>query len=168
MEDLEKIIDALKLNDDVDAVFITGSFGAKNAKPYSDIDLVVLLNENKMNLYSLYRWVDGIFADIFFFDMADMERISSLGKNDGNAMDGIFMSWLKKADIRFDKSGVLADLKNKTAADGATLVSKKDKQSFWQKINYNFCNLLKFVRKFHNQALFHIPEYSFPELLPDN
>ena len=29
-----------------------------------------------MNLYSLYRWVDGIFADIFFFDMADMERIS--------------------------------------------------------------------------------------------
>ena len=29
MEDLEKIIDALKLNDDVDAVFITGSFGEK-------------------------------------------------------------------------------------------------------------------------------------------
>ena len=53
MEDLEKIIDALNLNDDVDAVFITGSFGAKNAKPYSGIDLVVLLKENKMNLYSL-------------------------------------------------------------------------------------------------------------------
>lgn len=138
MTELDKIIEKLKSNDDVDAVFLTGSHGTQEAKAYSDIDLVIILKENKNNLYSLYRWIDGIFADIFFFDLTDLKRIENCAGKYENPMDGAFMSWLKKADIKFDKSGNLSVLKNKTDESGESLVQTKDKDSFWQKINYNF------------------------------
>jgi predicted nucleotidyltransferase len=139
MNTLEKIIARLNSNNDVDAVFVTGSLGVKTAKPYSDIDLVVILKENKFDLYSLYRWIDGIFSDIFFFDLSDIKRISVQENIDTNATDGTLISWLKKADIRFDKSGATTDLKRKLdAASAVNAVSIKDKESFWQKINYNF------------------------------
>lgn len=47
MKELDKIIKKLKSNDDMEAVFITGSNSGKEAKPYSDIDLVIILKENK-------------------------------------------------------------------------------------------------------------------------
>ncbi|MEK7116613.1 MAG: nucleotidyltransferase domain-containing protein [Patescibacteria group bacterium] len=138
MKGLDKIIEKLKSNNDVDAVFITGSHSNQEAKAYSDIDLVVILKENKNELYSLYRWIDGIFADIFFFDLTDLKRIENqIGKYE-NLMDSAFMSWLKKADIKFDKSGSLSELKNKANGIEEFLIPAKDKDSFWQKINYNF------------------------------
>ena len=141
MNSLDKIIEKLKSNEDVDAVFLTGSHGTKESKSYSDIDLVVILKENKNNLYSLYRWIDEVFADIFFFDLADLKRIRDCAGKYENPMDGAFMSWLKKADIKFDKSGNLLALKNKAGESGESPVPTKDKDSFWQKINYNFvCN----------------------------
>ena len=137
MTELDKIIEKLKSNDDVDAVFLTGSHGTQEAKAYSDIDLVIILKENKNNLYSLYRWIDGVFADIFFFDLIDLKRIRDCAGKYENPMDGAFMSWLKKADIKFDKSGSLSALKNKASGNEEFPVPTKDKDSFWQKINYN-------------------------------
>ena len=138
MSSLDKIIEKLKSNDDVDAVFITGSYSNQEAKPYSDIDLVIILKENKNELYSLYRWVDGIFADIFFFDLADLKRIEDGAGKHENPMDSTFMSWLKKSDIKFDKSGSLSALKNEADESDESSIPTKDKDSFWQKINYNF------------------------------
>lgn len=138
MNSLDKIIEKLKLSDEIDAVFLTGSHGTKDSKTHSDIDLVIILKENKNNLYSLYRWIGGVFADIFFFDLADTERIGNCAGKYENSMDSTFMSWLKKADIKFDKSGSLSELKNKEDRDEKSPVSTKDKDSFWQKINYNF------------------------------
>lgn len=138
MDAFVKIREKLRLSEDVDAVFITGSYGVKQSKSYSDIDLVIILRENKNNIYSLYRWVDDVFADIFFFDSADLKRIESqIGKYD-NPMDGVFMTWLKKADIKFDKSGAITNLKSKADGSEEFIVSAKEKQNLWQKINYNF------------------------------
>ena len=138
MESLGNIITHLNSSKDIDAVFITGSLGNKNAKPYSDIDLVIVLKKNKFNLYSLYRWIDEIFADIFFFDLGDIHKISTRESDDANSPEGSFVAWLKKADIQFDKSGTITKLKKKLdTIDQANIVSIKDKESFWQKINYN-------------------------------
>ncbi len=138
MNSLDKITEKLKLHNDINAVFITGSHGTKESKSYSDIDLVIILKENKNNLYSLYCWIDDIFADIFFFDLVDLKRIENCAGKYENPMDSVFTSWLKKADIKFDKSGNLSTLKNKTDKSGESPVSTKEKDGFWQKINYNF------------------------------
>jgi predicted nucleotidyltransferase len=144
MDSLEKIIQGLQNSDEVDAVFLTGSLGRKEAKSYSDIDLVVILKENTLGLYSLYRWIDNTFADIFFFDLADIK----------NATDTLLSHWLKNADIRFDKSGATTELKMKAnASDRAITVSIKEKQNFWQKINYNFVANKRYFES--NNQLYH-------------
>ena len=61
------IIEKLKTKDEVDAVFVTGSYGIAQEKSYSDIDLVIILRKNTNKLKSVYTWIDGVFADIFFF-----------------------------------------------------------------------------------------------------
>jgi hypothetical protein len=126
------------MHQDVDAAFITGSYGKQESKPYSDIDLVVIFKENKNDLYSLYQWIEGIFADIFFFDLSDLRRIESLDAVDWNSMDGSLVSWIQKADIQFDHSGTLSTLKKKIASVELKGVTVQDKQSAWQKINYNY------------------------------
>jgi len=141
IKSLDKIIEKLKLNDDVDAVFLTGSHGTQEAKAYSDIDLVVILKENKNNLYSLYRWIDRVFAEVFFFGLADLRRISESKNIDSENFDAILLDWIKKSNIYFDKSGVLTDLKSKALEIDTLHQSDKSKKGFWQKINYNFvCN----------------------------
>src|SRR3989344_7053424 len=138
MNSLSKIIEKLKSSEDVDAVFITGSHGTKESRSYSDIDLVIILKENRKNLYSLFRWIDGVFADIYFFDLDDLKRIGDITEPHEDSWDEVFLEWLKKSDINFDKSGTLSELKNKTKENGNVLISTKVKNDVWQRINYNY------------------------------
>lgn len=138
MKNLTQIIKNLRSHQNVDAVFLTGSQGNEH-KPYSDIDLVIVLDKHEHDLTSLYTWIDDKFADIFFFDRADLERIETSKELPGNAMDAVFVSWLQKATIQFDKSGKLIDLKNKANELSEKIsIPKSEKDLFWQKINYNF------------------------------
>jgi hypothetical protein len=53
-------------------------------------------------------------------------------------MDAIFVGWLTKATIKFDKSGKLSELKEKiTDLSNKIVIPQSEKDSFWQKINYN-------------------------------
>lgn len=140
MHHLETIVRNLKNKDKVDAVFVTGSHGTADQKDYSDIDLIVLLKENINNIRSVFTWIDGKFADIFFFDHADLMRIESEKEVEANEMDAVFVYWLKKAAILFDKSGKLSKLaimvrNNKT---DQAFVSTEKQRDVWQKINYNY------------------------------
>jgi len=137
MKNLETIISNLKTKPEVDAVFLTGSHG-KDRKPYSDIDLVIILNTNDQKLNSLYTWVDDTFTDVFFFDHSDIERIDSAKEIPGNTLDGVLVSWLGKATIQFDKSGKISALKGKVHTLGDLVkIPQSEKDQFWQKINYN-------------------------------
>lgn len=138
MNSLDKIIEKLKSNRDADSVFMTGSNHNNEAKIYSDIDLVVILKENKDELYCMYEWIDGIFAEIFFFDLADLKRIASNDKIDSESFDAILLDWIKKSNIYFDKSGVLTELKSKTSDINTSHQSDKSKKGFWQRINHNY------------------------------
>ena len=138
MEQLDRIIEKLKLNRDVDAMLITGSLGVGKSKPYSDIDLVVILKENKNSLYSLYKWIGGIFAEIFFFDMSDIQRINTSKNIDSDNFDAILLDWVKKSNIYFDKSGVTTYLKSKSSEIDISLVSEKSKNGYCQRINHNY------------------------------
>ncbi|MFA6405448.1 MAG: nucleotidyltransferase domain-containing protein [Candidatus Paceibacterota bacterium] len=152
MNSLDKIIENLKSNDAVDAVFLTGSNHNNEAKTYSDIDLVVILKENKNELYSLYRWIDEVFTEAFFFDLGDLKRIEDQSDKYDNEMDLIFIAWLKKSDIKFDKSGTLTSLKQKMV-DTNDIVLEKIKKNLWQKINYNYVANKRYFES--NDSLYH-------------
>lgn len=138
MKELDKIIEKLKSDDNVDAVFITGSNHNSEAKAYSDIDLVVIFKENKDELYCMYEWIDGIFAEIFFFDLNDLKRIVSSKKLDAESFDAILLDWIKKSSIYFDESGTLAELKSKVQNIDVLSQSDRSKEGFWQRTNHNY------------------------------
>ena len=168
MKQLETIIKNLKNKPEVTALFLTGSHG-ENSKPYSDIDLVIILDKNIQNISSLYTWIGSTFADVFFFNNSDLERINNVKEIDANIMDGMFVSWLDKGTIEFDKIGKLTDMKSGIIELKNRLsVFKNSKDAALQEINYNYiCNKRYFES---NDSLYHEALeirllYSIPELI---
>lgn len=142
MNTLKETILRLKSNTYVDVVFLTGSYGLKASDASSDIDLVVILKENKDNIRSVFKWIEGVFADIYFFDIKDLVRLDEIVEDvqsvDWNSMDGILLTWIQKADIQFDNSGKLSALRNKVLKIEKTGTTEKEKRNYWQKVNYNY------------------------------
>lgn len=138
MKELDKMIEKLKSDDNVDTVFMTGSNHNNEAKAYSDIDLVVILKENKDELYCSYNWIDEIFAETFFFDLTDLKRISESKNIDSENFDAILIDWIKKSKIYFDKSKTLTELKSKAQNIDTSHQSNRSKEGFWQRINHNY------------------------------
>lgn len=133
---LQRIIETLQTKTAVDAVLLTGSYGEKN-RPYSDIDLVIILAENTVNIKALYTWLDGTFADIFFFDTKDIETLfesTSMAANDAKLLGSLYV-WTKKGAIQFDKTGKLTQLQ---AKDLRLAVSSEQQAEAWNGINYNY------------------------------
>ncbi|MEK7116611.1 MAG: nucleotidyltransferase domain-containing protein [Patescibacteria group bacterium] len=140
MNSLDKIIEKLKSNDAVDAVFITGSIGTKTNTSHSDIDLIVILKDNSKEIESIFTWFDGIFADIYFFDLENIKEIKeslflpSQNPKIKHKMNAFLYLWLKKGDIRFDKSGELTNLK---LLDKEIRVPQTQIFRSWNNTNYN-------------------------------
>lgn len=138
MSQLTQTINNLQNHINVDAVFITGSQGSDH-KAYSDIDMVIILQKHEHDLTSLYTWIGDKFADIFFFDHVDLNKIAESKDLAGNSLDGLLVSWLTNSSVKFDKSGKITKLKSDIVEQSKKLIVPKDeKELFWQKINYNF------------------------------
>lgn len=111
MQTLKNLIENLKNNDNVDALCIVGSQGIGEEKIYSDIDLAVIFKENTQKLFSLFQFIDGKPADIFFYDIQTLEKLMNDQDISANTMGAVLVSWLETANIGFDKSGTLSKLK---------------------------------------------------------
>jgi len=149
---LSQIINNLGKHQDVDGVFVTGSQGDEH-KPYSDIDLVIILNKNDNKISSLYTWIGDKFADVFFFDLSDLENLFIKNDIEANSMSAIFIDWLLKATVYFDKSGILGKLKNNSATKKFS-IPVSEKQQFCQKINYNLVANTRYFQS--NDPLYHV------------
>lgn len=162
---LSKLLEKLNKHQGVDAVFIAGSYGINKATPHSDLDLIIILQKNDQNIRSLFTWIDGVFSDIFFFDIDDLNRISRKKVFTNGSMDAKMLSWLQKSDIVFDKSGKLTQLSKKRFQ---IRVSPDESFYFWQKINYNFVANKRYFgsrNKLYHQALELRLLYSVMELI---
>lgn len=113
MQTLEKLIENLKNQKEVDAVLLVGSKASGEEKEYSDIDLAVIFKENKEKLFSLFQFIDNRPADIFFYDITQLQKLLNDEIIPANTMDGVLISWLEKGNVLFDKSGTLTSFKSK-------------------------------------------------------
>ncbi len=142
------VIEKLRRNRNVDAAFVTGSAGIGKATKHSDIDLVVIIKRNPACIYAVYTRIKGVFADIFFFTHADLREITDKKDTSANEINAIFITWLEKADIQFDKSGKLTALKKRVLTPGYKKaygnVGLEGQFSSWQKANYNFIQNMRY------------------------
>jgi predicted nucleotidyltransferase len=146
MKELDTILEHLKSQEEVDAVFITGSTATGENKEYSDLDLVIIVNENTHAIRSVYEWIDGLFSDIFIFEKKDLQRIEEATELSANGMDAIFVTWLGKATISFDKSGTTTRLLNAVPALTAKMhIPLSEKEDVWRRINHNFVNNTRYL-----------------------
>ncbi|MSU45499.1 MAG: nucleotidyltransferase domain-containing protein [Candidatus Zambryskibacteria bacterium] len=111
MQTFENLIETLNNHEDIDAVLLVGSRARGEEKVYSDIDLAVIFKENKEKLFSLFQYIDNRPADIFFYDIAQLQKLLTDEIISANTMDGVLISWLEKGNVLFDKSGTLTSFK---------------------------------------------------------
>jgi predicted nucleotidyltransferase len=136
MHSLEAIVGNLKKRHDVDAAFLTGSRGKGEQTPSSDLDLVIILRENNRSVRSVCTWIDDTFADVFFFDRSDLERIGRSETLPANGLDAILVSWLRKTSVLFDKTGTVTALRSAVMSTDNFRVPEEEKRRVWKDINY--------------------------------
>ncbi len=111
MTQLNQIISNLKGKQEIEAVFVAGSQGVSEEKEYSDIDLGIVINQ-ETDLRGVFQWVDHKPCDIHFFNNALLSVTLKSDSIPPNDKEGLIVSLLEKADIRFDKTGILTSFKN--------------------------------------------------------
>lgn len=142
MKSLETIIKNLSQKPEVDAVFLTGSLGNETHTSDSDIDLIIILKENNLAIESVFTWIDGVFADVYFFDQSNIKNLieskfmTSESDEVSNKMNHLLYAWIKKGEIKFDHSGALTKLKSIDKEFAS--ISEEKKWNLWVNVNYNF------------------------------
>lgn len=134
---LEAVIEQLKNLENVIGLFTTGTT-ASGLGPSSDIDLVAILEKNVDQIKAAYTTIEGRFADIFFFDRDFLTKLSAPDTVQGNAFEGMFLTWLLKGEIKKDEGGYLEGLKAQKGNNLHFEISEQEKSDSWFKINYNF------------------------------
>lgn len=139
---LDNIVSNLETKKLITAIFLTGSGASSSLKDYSDYDLVIVLDKNEIGIKSVYTYIDGKFADIFFFTESIIKNLTNKKSIDPNSEGGILLNWLSDAKIKFDKTGSTSKLQDKVKKNNFKTIIPKDKvTSVWNKVNYNFiCN----------------------------
>lgn len=134
---LDEITVKLSDNDNVDAMLLCGSTATGKQTKDSDHDLVLIVKEKPDKLLSLFAYIGGVPADVFFYSLADIKRII-LDKQAKEGGETWLMHWLPKGKIAFDKSGTLSDLQRL----GSEIKSPPDTSAsmYAYKINYNLVN----------------------------
>ncbi len=154
MKTLNTLIESLKLEEDVDALFIAGSQGEGNHEPYSDIDIVVIFKENTQKLRSLFQWIDNKPADIYFFDHVDLKNLQNVDRIPANKIDAVLINWLEKNTIEFDKSGLLTELKTHIEElKKKFFVPEAEMKLFEQKINIGYITNRRYFES--NNPIYH-------------
>ena len=141
---LTTLIEKMKSSPRVKGIFTTGTT-ISDLTPSNDIDLVVILDENKEGIKSVYTTIQDHFSDIFFFDIDFLNQLKNKHDVFGNNFDGMFAEWLTKGEIEYDPENLLLALKNELGENPPLQkVADSEKRDFWIKTNYNFIANLRY------------------------
>jgi len=149
-QSLQEIITKLSQNDNIDALLLCGSTATEKQTKSSDYDLVLVVKEKPEKLLSLFTYINGLPADIFFYSLADIKRIIS----DKQAKEGgetWLIHWLPKGKISFDKSGDLSKLQSMISEIQCPPDTSASTSAY--KVNYNLVNNTRYFES--NDPLYH-------------
>ena len=149
-QSLQEIIAKLSKNDNVDALLLCGSTATEKQTESSDYDLVLVVKEKPDKLLSLFTYINDLPADIFFFSLSDIKRITS-DKQVKEGGETWLMRWLPQVKISFDKSGDLSKLQSISSEIQCPLNTFAGISAY--KVNYNLVNNTRYFES--NDPLYH-------------
>lgn len=149
-QSLEEIIAKLSKNDNIDALLLCGSTATGKQTKSSDYDLVLVVKEKPEKLLSLFTYINGLPADIFFYSSGDIKRIvlDKQIKEDGETW---LAHWLPNGKISFDKSGNLSKLQRMISEIKYPPDTSASTSAY--KINYNLVNNTRYFES--SDPLYH-------------
>ncbi|MDE1975360.1 MAG: nucleotidyltransferase domain-containing protein [Patescibacteria group bacterium] len=135
---LEHTISSLSRNPNIDALLLCGSTASGKMTKASDYDLVLVVKDKPEKLVSMFAYIDGTPADIFFYSSEEIKRMLDT-KRAREGAETWLMHWLEKGKISFDKTGTLTRLQDHRH-DIELPSGKPDARRLAYKINYNLVN----------------------------
>lgn len=136
---LKDLLKKLAAHAQVDAVLLIGSTGAGKMDKTSDIDLLIVLNEMPVPLFSVFTWIGGRMGDVYFISAAQVDEY--LEKEDAFPVLGMgsrLVYWLHHTGlITYDNSRRLTRLREKTKRGDWVIINDDMVYRAWFSVNYN-------------------------------
>jgi len=105
---LDEVIGRLSRRPEIVGVMVIGSTGGEHFKPYSDYDLLLVLDKLPVALRSLLTHIDGRLADVFFRTFGEIDRVMTSNDPATSASEaGRLIYWMQYGTIRYDPTGRL-------------------------------------------------------------
>jgi len=141
-KELDTIVKILAAKNEVDSILAFGSAKTTDFKPYSDIDLVVVLDEKvEPKLSSCFCYIGQNISDVYFFYTDRIDELTSSQETlDIYSIEGKLVYWLSTGEILCDKNNRLKTLKDKQIKPEIT---DSRKYADWFSINFNYAHNLR-------------------------
>ncbi len=166
---LDRLLETLCEKDEVDAVMLFGSAQGPVLRPYGDIDLVVVLDEDiRPRLSMCFCYIENRIGDVYFFTTDQIDELAGSGVIlDAGSIEGKLVCWLADGRIVCDKSGRLDRLRE---GQIETEVPDSRKHAVWFRINYDYFQSLRMFNS-GDEAYLEALEIRLPravcELMPE-
>jgi hypothetical protein len=149
---LDSVIAQLTKQPKIDGVMLIGSLPAGTFNPFSDYDIVIVLQDTPLLWYVGVTCIDHRFTDLLFVAPTALEQIAALAAavalNDPLTP---IIRWLQRGQIVFDRTHALAAAQQHVT-DGVWIDTYHDSDLFgsWFSTNYNLAQARRLLRS-HDQ-----------------
>jgi hypothetical protein len=135
----ERVIDCLKMNEQVQGLLLVGSLAQDALTSASDFDLVIILRDAPQPWYVGVTTIEGRFSDLIFVAASTLDEVVALNEPipSGHALAPI-LRWLKNGKSLFDRRGQIQRCQD-LAHSREWVLPLDDEEIFssWFAINYN-------------------------------
>ena len=142
---LDEVLKRLQAQPEVDAILLAGATGTESPKPYSDYDILVVLNEMPVTPSLIITVVDTILTEVYFIKAATMdEMIANPETVEANSLLGAFTSMVVRGEIAYDASGRLTRLREVAPQTHYDEILAHQVYSSWYSLTYNHQQNLRY------------------------
>jgi len=135
-ETLTVVFDRLKKHPSVDGILLYGSGAHDPTSPHGDYDIACVLNDAPQEIMGITTFIQGKFAEIFFYTPEEVNQALAAEAVDLNVKVGWIANWSRDGQIIFDRSGLLARLKE-SSNERKDVVPEPLAYQSWFRMNYN-------------------------------
>ncbi|WP_420632370.1 nucleotidyltransferase domain-containing protein [Candidatus Leptofilum sp.] len=142
---LTELISRLQQQEAIDAILLAGSTGQETFKPYSDYDLLIVLNEMSKPPSLIITTINGYLTELYFLTASDADQIIQNPQTiEANTLHGAFVSMITKGKIVHDVSGRLAKLHQIAPQTQCDSILDHQVYAAWYSVTYNHAQNLRY------------------------
>lgn len=146
---LDIVVKRLQQRPEIDAILFAGTTGKASIKPYSDYDLLIVLNKVPTTPSLIITVIDQYITELYFIKAATLdEMIAQPQTVEANSLLGAFTSMVMKGEIIYDASERLAQLRNIAPETHYEDILDHQVYSSWYSVTYNHAQNLRY---YHSQ-----------------